>query len=164
MKIVTISDTHGMHRSLNMPSGDVLVHAGDFSADGTLENAREFNQWLGTLDYEHKVVIAGNHELCFEKNSAEAEKLISNAVYLKDSSIVIDGLKFYGAPWQPAFYDWAFNLQRGSELKQKWDMIEEGTDVLITHGPLYGYLDSVVECEHLGCEELTKAVQSCPKN
>lgn len=159
MKIVTISDTHGMHRALNMPSGDVLIHAGDFSSNGTLENVREFNEWLGRLDYEHKIVIAGNHELCFESAPEEAEKLITNAVYLKDSSIVIDGMKFYGSPWQPAFYNWAFNLQRGAELKQKWDMIEDDTDVLITHGPLFGYLDSVVGDEHVGCEELTKAVQ-----
>jgi Icc-related predicted phosphoesterase len=148
-----------MHRSLNIPSGDVLIHAGDFSAHGTLDNAVEFNEWLGTLDYEHKIVIAGNHELCFEKSPEKAEKLITNAVYLKDSSIVIDGMKFYGAPWQPTFYNWAFNLDRGDEIKQKWDMIDEDTDVLITHGPLFGYLDRVIEGEHVGCEELTKAVQ-----
>jgi len=158
MKIVTISDTHSMHRSLNMPDGDVLIHAGDFSAHGTLDDAFEFNDWLGTLDYEHKLIIAGNHELCFEKKPEEAEKLITNAVYLKDSSIVIDGMKFYGAPWQPTFYNWAFNLERGAELKEKWDLIDADTDVLITHGPPYGYLDVTMEHKHVGCEELIKAV------
>lgn len=67
------------------------------------------------------------------------------------------GIKVCGAHLQGVV--WAFNLQRGAELKQKWDMIEEDTDVLITHGPLFCYLDSVVGDEHVGCEELTKAVQ-----
>lgn len=158
MKIVTISDTHGMHRSLKMPRGDVSIHCGDFCARGTLADVSEFNEWLGTLDYKHKLVIAGNHELCFEQNPEEAKSLITNAIYLQDSSVIIDGVKFYGSPWQPAFYNWAFNLQRGAELKQKWDLIDSDTDVLITHGPPHGYLDKTMENEHVGCEKLIKAV------
>jgi len=158
MKIVTISDTHGMHRSLNMPVGDVLIHAGDFCSRGSLENVSEFNEWLGGLNYKHKIVIAGNHEWCLEREPKKAEALITNAIYLKDSSVVIDGIKFYGAPWQPYFFNWAFNLQRGAELKEKWDLIAGDTDVLITHGPPHGYLDETLEGEHVGCEELAKAV------
>jgi len=158
MKIVTISDTHGMHRSLNMPDGDVLIHAGDFSSHGSLEDVSEFNEWLGGLNYLHKIVIAGNHELCLERDTEKAEALITNAIYLKDSSVVIDGVKFYGAPWQPCFFNWAFNLERGTELKEKWDLIDSDTDVLITHGPPHGYLDETLEGEHVGCEELIKVV------
>jgi Icc-related predicted phosphoesterase len=158
MKIVMISDTHGMHSMLNMPSGDVLIHAGDFSAHGTLDNARDLNEWLGTLDYKHKIIIAGNHELCFEQNPEEAQGLITNAIYLQDSSVIIDGIKFYGSPWQPRFFNWAFNLERGPELKEKWDLIDIDTDVLITHGPPYGYLDKTMGSEHVGCGELIKAV------
>lgn len=158
MKIVTISDTHGMHEALNMPSGDVLIHAGDFSAHGTLENVREFNDWLGTLDYLFIIVIAGNHELYLEQHPEEAEALFTNAIYLKDSSVVIDGIKFYGSPWQPRFFNWSFNLDRGPELKEKWDLIDSDTDVLITHGPPYGYLDKTMDHKHVGCGELIKAV------
>jgi len=159
MKIVTISDTHGMHRSLNMPDGDVLIHAGDFCSRGSLENVSEFNEWLGGLNYKHKIVIAGNHELCLERDAEKAEALITNAIYLKDTSVVIDGVKFYGAPWQPYFFNWAFNLQRGAELKEKWDLIDSDTDVLITHGPPHGYLDETFKGEHVGCEELVKVVR-----
>ncbi|MBL4739461.1 MAG: metallophosphatase domain-containing protein [Sneathiella sp.] len=158
MKIVMISDTHGMHDLLNMPSGDVLIHAGDFSPRGTLQDVSDFNEWLGEQDYQHKIVIAGNHEVCLEQHPEEAEKLITHAIYLKDSSVVIDGLKFYGSPWQPWFFNWAFNLQRGDEIKEKWDLIDDDTDVLITHGPPHGYLDKTLEGEHVGCEELIKAV------
>ncbi|MCK4490026.1 MAG: hypothetical protein KAU23_07180 [Anaerolineales bacterium] len=52
--------------------------------------------------------------------------------------MIIDGTKFYGSPWQPWFYDWAFNLQRGPEIRSKWELIPEGIDILITHGPPYG--------------------------
>ena len=34
LKIVCISDTHGKHRSLKVPDGDVLVHAGDITSKG----------------------------------------------------------------------------------------------------------------------------------
>jgi len=158
MKIVIISDTHGMHRSLDMPDGDVLIHAGDFTTRGTLDNVIEFNEWLGTLDYKHKIVISGNHELSLENYPEKAKELITNAIYLKDSSVVIDGVKFYGAPWQPYFFNWAFNLQRGAEIKEKWDLIDNDTDVLITHGPPHGCLDDIVGGKHVGCEELMKAV------
>ena len=68
-------------------------------------------------------------------------------------------MKFWGSPWQPWFYDWAFNLNRGHDIKQKWDLIEHDVDVLITHGPPYGILDKTIhEQTHVGCEELKKCV------
>jgi len=72
--------------------------------------------------------------------------------------VIIEGVKFYGSPWQPRFFDWAFNLDRGEEIKKKWDLIPMDTDVLITHGPPYGILDLTHEGEKVGCEELMKAV------
>ena len=62
-KICCISDTHGYHKNLTIPKCDVLVHAGDFSSGrGSLEQIRKFNEWLGTLDAKHIVLIAGNHD------------------------------------------------------------------------------------------------------
>lgn len=159
MKIVCISDTHGMYDDLEMPEGDVLVHAGDIMGHGRRNyEIKSFNRWLGTLDYEHKIVIAGNHDWLFQTNREYTEELMTNATYLQDSSVVIDGVKFYGSPWQPEFYNWAFNLERGEELKEKWDMIDEDTDVLITHGPAWGHLD-VIGAEQVGCEELAYAIE-----
>ncbi len=83
------------------------------------------------------------------------------------SAVEIDGLKIYGSPWQPRFYDWAFNLNRGAELEEKWRLIPPDTDVLITHGPPHGILDEVERqyyIENTGCEELRKRVEMiCPK-
>jgi len=160
MKIVAISDTHGKHDELLIPSGDVLIHAGDITGYGTEQEVLLFNEFLGELPHKHKIVIAGNHDRCLELAPEQAAKLITNASYLIDSSIIIDGVKFYGSPWQPWFFDWAFNLRRGEEIRKKWALIDQDTDVLITHGPPQGYCDRVKEGENVGCEALLEMVES----
>jgi Icc-related predicted phosphoesterase len=158
IRLVLLSDTHGLHAGLTIPEGDVLIHAGDLTRHGSLDDVVEFNAYLGSLPHPHKIVIAGNHDWCFEREPAQAQKLLTNALYLQDSAVTIDGLKFYGSPWQPWFFDWAFNLPRGPELRKKWDLIPQDTAVLITHGPPIGILDQTTRNEQAGCEELLAAV------
>ena len=63
-RIVCISDTHGLHRKVAVPGGDLLIHAGDFMRTGTsLEEIADFNGWLGEQPHPHKIVVAGNHDL-----------------------------------------------------------------------------------------------------
>ena len=158
VKIVAISDTHIKHRDLEIPEGDILIHAGDFSRKGKFEDLIEFNSWLGELPHQHKVVIAGNHDFCFQEQPAESLKLLTNGIYLQDQFIELLGLKIYGSPWQPWFFDWAFNLKRGHELKTKWKLIPEDTDILVTHGPPMGILDKTNSGKQVGCEELLSRV------
>ena len=158
MKFTVISDTHRKHHDVEMGSGDVLLHCGDFSGRGTLAEVTEFNTWLGNLDYTHKIIIAGNHDFLFERDPVLARSLITNAIYLEDESVEIEGVKIYGSPWQPWFYDWAFNLKRGAALAEKWALIPEDTDILITHGPPMGIGDITSEGEHAGCEDLLKRI------
>ena len=158
-KIVCISDTHGQHRSLNLPEGDILIHAGDISRVGKLNEIIEFNSWLGTLNYKHKIIIAGNHDFIFENEYNLAKSLITNAIYLEDSGVEIEGIKFWGSPVSPRFYDWAFNRDRGEDIKKHWDKIPKNIDVLITHGPPYGVLDKTVSGENVGCEDLLSKIQ-----
>ena len=141
MKITCISDTHNQH--LHIPpdwleGGDVLVHAGDVSGRGSLKEVEEFLAWFNELPYTHKIMIAGNHDFWFEKVSTFAvnEMLADkypNITYLNDSGVEIDGVKFWGSPVTPWFYDWAFN-RVGTDICQHWDMIPLDTDVLIVHG------------------------------
>lgn len=159
MRIVCISDTHGKHRTMTIPDGDVLVHAGDLTPRGHEKDIKDVNDWLGTLPHKHKIMIAGNHDFEFEKNPINARSWITNAHYLCDESLIIDGVKFYGSPWQPRYFDWAFNVDRGEPLKVIWDKIPMDTDVLITHGPPHGILDMTFEKIMAGCEELLLAVQ-----
>ena len=137
MKLVCTSDTHGFHHRLKLPPGDVLIHAGDFCSRGDEWEAKNFAVWLHDQNYKHKIVISGNHDRIMEKDPQFGELLFGGvAHYLLDSSVVIDGIKFYGSPWQPAFNNWAFNIPRDSdEIAAKWNLIPDDTDVLITHGP-----------------------------
>lgn len=158
MRLVLTSDTHGCHRGLTLPEGDVFIHAGDFSKRGRLREIEDFADWLDRLDFAHKIVVAGNHDLLFEEEPALAESYLSSVCYLKDKATVIDGVHFYGSPWQPRFFDWAFNLDRGPELAAKWALIPTKTDVLITHGPPAGILDKTTYGALAGCVDLFDAV------
>ena len=161
VRIVCISDTHGQHAKLSVPDGDILIHAGDFSAFGdTPIEIIDFNLWLGTLPHRHKVVIAGNHDWMFERHPGVARDLLTNAIYLENSGTELVGLKIWGSPVQPEFNNWAFNVARGAAIRRYWKMIPASTDVLVTHGPPYGILDTAhPTTAHLGCEELAEAVQ-----
>jgi len=165
MKIVAISDTHFSHSQLTVPDGDVLVHAGDCLGRGNIAELNHFNDWLGKLSHQHKIVIAGNHDFVFERNPQIAEQVMTNATYLRDSWVEIDDVVFYGSPWQPVFLNWAFNLPRnGPELEKKWSQIPSNTNILITHGPPYGILDVPAppipekDRSSKGCEKLTEAI------
>jgi predicted phosphohydrolase len=159
LRIVAVSDTHNCHREIDIPDGDILVHAGDISIEGNVEDLRDFNDFLGELPHRHKIVVCGNHDFCFERQPAEARAAITNAIYLQDSGVEVEGLKFYGSPWQPWFYDWAFNLPRGEPLRDKWALIPEDTDILITHSPPQGHGDKTFRGDYAGCEDLLRRVE-----
>ena len=95
--LVCIADTHGFHRKLTLPPGDILIHAGDF--DGrTVEQIDEFNAWLGELPFWHKLVIAGNHDLLFDRDPKLARAHLTNGIYLQNSGVTLEGLHFWGSP------------------------------------------------------------------
>lgn len=157
-RIVLISDTHGQHDRLEVPDGDILIHAGDISHFGELEDVEAFDAWLAELPHRHKIMIAGNHDFAFERRAAEAEALIEHATYLRDAGVTVEGLEIWGSPWTPEFFQWAFMLPRGEELAAKWAQIPESTDVLVTHGPPAGILDRTHTGKEAGCEALRERV------
>ena len=161
MKFVFLSDTHCKHNEIQVPFGDFLVFCGDMSYKGDLQEVESFSLFLKKLPHKHKIVIAGNHDFSFEdQRKHQAEELITSAGahYLNDSSLQIDKIKFWGSPIQPYFRNWAFNRERGEEIKQYWNLIPLDTDVLITHGPPKGILDKTKLGQEVGCEELLKKV------
>lgn len=162
MRLVAISDTHGRHDELTLPAGDVLVHAGDFSNHGQAEEIIEFAQWLYAQPFAHRVVVAGNHDLMFESDPGLAVALLREHCpgvhYLQDDGVTLDGVSFWGSPWQPRFLNWAFNLERGKPLARIWARVPAGVDVLVTHGPPMGLLDKTRRGEPVGCEELRLAL------
>jgi predicted phosphohydrolase len=159
MRIVCLSDTHDLHDQLQVPDGDLLLHAGDATMRGSEAQIRAFDRWLATLPHRHKVVIAGNHDWAFERTPAAARSWLRAATYLEDSEVTVDGVRIWGSPWQPWFYDWAFNLERGPAIAAKWDRIPAGIDVLVTHGPPAGILDRTDQGDAVGCADLLAAVR-----
>jgi Icc-related predicted phosphoesterase len=158
MRLVCISDTHSLHRRIpEIPVGDILIHAGDCLGTGTLDNVEDLNDWLGTLPHRHKIVIAGNHDAAFQETPELARETLTNAIYLEDNGVEIEGKRFWGSPWTPPFMNWWFMLGRGQPLREKWQEIPGDTDVLITHGPPRGIGDEArmgFRCQNVGCIDL----------
>ncbi len=173
MKIVAISDTHGMHRKFKIPDGDLFIHAGDFTNIGELDQVKDFNDWLGELPHTHKVVIAGNHDLSLARAPELTEPMLTNCTYLKDSGITLppmekfdDGggyysdIKIWGSPYTPFFHSdfWVFHHKWSMLRKQHWAQIPEDLDILITHGPPYRILDQTMEGDCAGDHELVDSL------
>lgn len=161
MKIVAISDTHGKHQKLVLPKGDMLIHAGDVTSRGKEIEVIDFLKWFAATDYTYKIFIAGNHDFHFERFGDEiiSQLIPSNVIYLNDSGIKIEGIKIWGSPISPWFYDWAFNRHRGYDIKKHWDKIPQNTDIIITHGPVYGILDLTSRYENVGCKDLLEKIE-----
>jgi len=170
MRIVFISDTHNQHDQVQVPDGDILIHAGDATMLGRMGEIGAFGAWFRSQPHPFKIFVAGNHDWMFQRNRTMALQLLNNGIigdaggkilYLEDSMIEVMGLKIYGSPWQPTFYDWAFNLDE-AEITKRWDMIPEGLDILVTHGPprnIHDQISAHLGSEHLGCPHLLEAVE-----
>jgi Icc-related predicted phosphoesterase len=180
-RITILSDTHTRHGLIpltDLPGGDLLLHAGDIMNSGYNKNdIWDFCHWFQSLkQYEDKVFIAGNHDRMFQNHPESVKEWVDkfgDIIYLQDDDFVIygdgpegnspqDNIRIYGSPWQPEFYSWAFNLPKnGIELAAKWEAIPDNTDILITHGPAFGTLDTVVgrPWDGLGCELLAARIE-----
>lgn len=164
MRICFVSDTHTKTHEMvhRIHPCDVLVHCGDFTFAGKFSQVKRFAKWLNQQPAKHKIVIAGNHDLSFESHHQDyqfvipyLENNVENVHYLHNKSVDINGIKFYGSPYQPTFNNWAFNLPRMSyQLQYCWDEIPDDADVVVTHGPPYGVLDANELGKHCGCELL----------
>lgn len=169
MDICHISDTHGSksHNRLEIPKCDVLIHSGDIGGKTNIFELSEFLIWFEKQPAKKKIWIAGNHDLILDKDwvkrkgqemdsvaktlleqqHADALSLLNkyNVKYLNNTDYVFEGVKFWGSPYSPSFHrkHWAFNADRGEEIKKIWARIPSDVDVLITHGPCKNILDKI---------------------
>ncbi|HEX8298715.1 MAG TPA: metallophosphatase domain-containing protein [Rubricoccaceae bacterium] len=174
MRLVLLSDTHGQHARLTgdlaVPNGDVLIHAGDCTARGGLDEYTAFLSWFGSLRHAHKVFVPGNHDGLFQGHRRDflrsyAERhgvhiLIDQALALA----VDDGrpaLQLWGSPWTPPFGDWHFMADE-DRLESLYDAMPADLDVLITHGPPRGILDRNHHGHPCGSRALLEAVAAKP--
>lgn len=181
MRVSLISDTHSKHGRIMLPSdlrgsnstpdlvgGDLLIHTGDFMTSGfSKSELMDFLTWLDSIEYDHIVFIAGNHDRLAQISPDQMKEALEGfpkLTYLEDDFVEIEvgeeKIKIYGSPWQPWFHNWAFNLPRnGEELKAKWQAIPDDADIVLTHGPAQGLLDTSGPPYNrplLGCELLTE--------
>ncbi|KAA8898914.1 Metallo-dependent phosphatase-like protein [Sphaerosporella brunnea] len=172
LRLVCISDTH--QHTPYLPRGDILLHAGDLSNDGSVRSLGNALSWLSSQPHPHKLFIAGNHDLAFDGSFVSAEThqeclslLAGKALtYLTPEKGIVEvcGLKFFGSPYSPRSTDraWAFQYERGGGGEQPWSAVPEGVDVLLTHSPPKFHLDrsgSVLPPEmHSGSETLRRRV------
>lgn len=159
IQITCLSDLHGSFPKFE--GGDLLIVAGDLTASDQIYQYAQFFEWLARQNYRKKVIIGGNHDGLFTVCDVKEEARMlcgmgaDNFEYLCDSGCEFEGLKIWGAPWTPVFFDWHFMLKR-EQLAEKWSLIPDDTNILITHGPPFGILDQVSPRKHYrcGCEEL----------
>lgn len=171
MKITCISDTHYRHRYLqksDFESTDLLIHAGDFTGNGNKSQTIEFLQWFESLEVEHKVLIAGNHDFfaCSESFEDILLSIAPSIHYLRNSSVNINGLNIWGSPYSNTFGQWAF-MKDDEDLATIWDLIPNDTNIVITHGPSYGLGDLVLNhsyCRdpHVGSKSLRAKLLRLP--
>lgn len=158
LRLVLLSDTHQLHREVEVPDGDILIHAGDFTMfSRTMAEITDFNTWLGELPHRYKIVIPGNHEFFLEADPSR-RSLLDNATVLINEGVQIEGLQIWGSPVTP-LYGGAFGLSSAEGRRRLYAEIPGNTDVLVTHGGPYGILDTAPDSGiHSGCRELFDAV------
>ena len=147
MKIWHISDTHTYHGLLTVPEDiDMVIHSGDATNPrdpyASEQEMLNFISWFGSLPIRHKVFVAGNHDLCIERNLVTKIDFMKNGiVYLENDYTEVEGLKIWGSPFTPSFgQGWAFNKKR-SALHDIWKEIPDDVDIVVTHGQPKGILD-----------------------
>lgn len=151
MKILHISDTHGLHDHFPMDRFDgidVVVHSGDCSNHyDPKRNQKEvisFVEWYQTVPVKHKVFVAGNHDTCLDIPSKKyigvSDFTSVGITYLENEAVTIDGVNFWGSPHTPTFGTWAFMKSR-QKIHEVWEKIPTNTEVLIVHGPPWGIRD-----------------------
>lgn len=172
MRIVCVSDTHGIAPMPVIPPCDLLLHAGDVedvhlhphdSSSQRSHLEQVFAPWLEAAPARHKVGIAGNHDFLGLRDPDVLRDLPWH--YLCDETVEIEGLTIHGSPWTPPFFDWAFMLPE-DELAAKWALVPANCDILLTHGPAYGLGDRVAHGlatgrdAHQGSHSLRSALEA----
>jgi Icc-related predicted phosphoesterase len=158
LKICCLSDLHG--HLPEVPECDLLLLGGDYPPDHDdwWWYRKEFKSWIDETAKRCKIVgVAGNHDFVMQEDPDLL--LPMDWTYLLDSGTEFGGLKIWGSPWQPRFFDWAFNADE-LQLGLKWNLIPEDTDILLLHGPPFGYRDfSPVGGVHTGSPSLTETIK-----
>jgi len=176
LRIICISDTH--NQTPKLPPGDILIHAGDLTKQGTARELERQIEWLESQSsFKVRIVVAGNHDVALDENfcgdedgARKAKKMFDRAdqiTYLCHEAQTLripisDGkevsLNVFGSPYSRQNGKWAFGYQ-DSEANSLWEAVPDATDVLITHSPPLGLCDLAHGGSEDGCGELLKTLR-----
>jgi Icc-related predicted phosphoesterase len=180
MRLCFISDVHCKQNKVTVPECDILISCGDYSFKGEKHVVKDYHKWLNKQQAKHIVSINGNHELWVEQDfyaaKAIAVEQCPRVHFIQGELVEIEGLKIYGDAHTPYFFNWAWNAARDPVeashtfkplIKDIWDKIPNETQILVTHGPPMGILDTVIEQHtgryiHVGCKDLLNKVDTLP--
>jgi Icc-related predicted phosphoesterase len=163
MKFSCISDTHGIPDKLKIESSDFIIHSGDILKKYKLEQVEEFVHWYSNLPAKYKILVAGNHDRFMTREKQTFLDMIKDKIiYLENSGIELEGIKFWGSPsvkWCGPYKHFTFMDE--TEAQEIFSQIPPDTDILISHGPPYGILDSDSELDgtyHHGSKALLERI------
>jgi Icc-related predicted phosphoesterase len=166
MKIYCFSDTHQKHRELNIPEVDMIIFCGDMSNNynlikNTIE-CRDFLEWYSSLPIKNKLLIPGNHDRSIEHKWILPKEYPKINWFFNETK-TIEGIKIFGSPYSPVYGDWSYVYSR-IDAHKYWNSIEEGTDIIFTHGPSKGILDLAEDYDdrsnivRVGCKTLATKI------
>ncbi|KAH8665135.1 Metallo-dependent phosphatase-like protein [Tricladium varicosporioides] len=186
-RFVCVSDTHNgsPHGAFKLPKGDVLIHAGDMTNQGSYTELQKTVRWIAEADFEVKIVIAGNHDITLDsdfytqygsyfhnQNPQDIDKCKellaqeSSILWLKHEAAVVKlespngprtTFKVFGSPLSPAKGMWAFGYKT-EEAANIWDRIPLDSDIVVTHTPAKYHCDETQQRRSAGCESLRNAL------
>lgn len=163
-RISCISDLHGSYPKL--PGGDLLIIAGDLTSNDSAIAWHSFFDWLDRQQYRKIIYIGGNHDNFLSGLDEQERKDLceENVEYLCDSACEFEGLKIWGSPhtlWFEGINPHCMAFTGNEEyLAEKFTLIPDDTDILITHMPPFGILDYTKRCIHVGSKKLLGAIDA----
>ncbi len=134
IKVVAVSDTHGMHDAVGKISGDILIFAGDATMLGQADEYGSFNRWIASLDFAHKIIIPGNHDFFM------SQYLPTGAIYSEAGAFEVEGLRI-GCMAYCNLPNWAHYRSDVLLDDAVASVCTRPLDLLVTHCPPQGYLD-----------------------
>ena len=162
MRVCCIADLHGQLPP-DVPECDLLLIAGDICPDdeiiGQLFVREMLKPWLERQAAGRIVAVAGNHDVAAFRNPALMRAL--PWIYLENTYAEIEGLLVTGSAWTPGA-GWPFTLP-DERLADLWAQIPTNTDILLLHGPPFGYFDLTDSGQHLGSASLGARLQQLPR-
>lgn len=186
IRVVCISDTHNTRPEV--PGGDVLIHAGDLTENGSFDELQNELVWLASLPHKYKVFVAGNHDVLLDgaflekyperrygSDKTRHDLDWGDIIYLQDEAITLEfpsetsasqttpaarQLTIFGSPWTPKYGASAFQYSPGN--CDHWDDIlgslKTTPDIVVTHGPPKHHLDKR-DFHRAGCPYLAQEIR-----